>query len=130
MFRRHADRVLHRKGDDILERAEHGFRISHLEIAGETGLRAEPVRRHAMAGEARDAVPREAAVNGVRTGSREEVFMGEKRARFFDVELAFAHHAVAGVAGVVDLILDRRIGQRLRFTLCLKHRIATGEAHQ
>ena len=129
VFRRHAYGVLHWKGDHILEWAEHRFRIGHVEISGETGLRAEPVRRHAMAGKTRDAVAGQTTVNRVRAAGGDEMFMRKKGTRFVDVKLAFAHYTVAGVAGVVDLGGDRWIGQCLRFALCLKHRIASGEAH-
>ena len=83
-----------------------------------------------MTGEARDAVASERTVGRVRPAGRQEILMGEEASRLIDGFLPLPHHAVAGVASVVDFGGDRRIQQRLGFALRLKHWIAPGEAHE
>ncbi|WP_395707788.1 hypothetical protein [Casimicrobium huifangae] len=119
-------RVLHREGDDIFVRAEHGFRVGHLEVAGEARLGTQTFGRHAVAGEAGDAVAAEGAVSGVGASGGDEVGVSEEGVRLVGQQLPLAHDAVAGVAGVVDFLCDRGIGQRFRFALRLKDRVAAG----
>ena len=104
---RHADRIFHRKGHHVLIRTVHRLQVCHLEVAGEARLGTQTFGRHAVAGEAGDAVAAEGAVSGVGASGGDEVGVGERASGLSVSSCRFAHDAVAGVAGVVDFLCDR-----------------------